>query len=122
MDVYSNVVVGELEIDLVALEDGGSRPLIYVVEVKSRPKQKLLHQLLKRVSLSDYVYAALPVRHYSYLLEVPEPLGSLAVDANHQVVYEIKKPTYIGNGWRLLEIMRSRPPRTDLREPGNALG
>ncbi|MEM0066233.1 MAG: hypothetical protein QW459_02745 [Sulfolobales archaeon] len=113
MDVYSNVIVGELEIDLVAFEDSRSRPLIYVIEVKSRPKQKLFHQLLKRVGLSDYVYAALPVKHYSYLLEIPEPVGSLAVDANRQIVYEIKKPTYVGNGWRLLEMLRSRPLRID---------
>ncbi|MEM2007255.1 MAG: hypothetical protein QW154_06430 [Sulfolobales archaeon] len=113
MAVYTNVLVGKLELDLVALENNSDRPLIYVIEVKSRPKHKLLHQLLNRVGLSDYVYAALPVKHYSYLLEIPEPAGSLAVDANYQIIYEIKKPIYIGNGWKLLEILRSRPLRVD---------
>lgn len=111
MEVYTNVLIDRLELDLVAIENAGGRPLIYIVEVKSRPKYKLLNQVLSRVGLSDYVYAALPVKHYFYLLEVPEPAGSLAVDADNQVIYEIKRPTYVGNGWRLLEVLRSRPLR-----------
>ncbi len=111
MEVRTNVFVGGLELDLVALEDSGVRPRVYVVEAKSRPKLKLLQQLLSRVELSDYVYAALPLRHYPYLLEVPEPLGSLAVDPDNQAVYEVRRPAYIGNGWRLLGLLGSRPLR-----------
>lgn len=109
MEIHSNVLVENLELDLIAVENASSRPLIYVIEVKSRPKHKLLYQLLSRVGISDYIYAALPIRHYSYLFEIPEPAGSLAVDIDNEVVYEIKRPTYIGNGWKLLEALRSRP-------------
>lgn len=115
METYSNVLVEDLELDLIAIEGTGSRPLIYVVEAKSRPKRKLICQLLNRVRFSDYVYAALPVRHYSYLLGVPEPAGSIAVDVDNGIVYELKKPTYVGNGWRLLEALRSRPLRYNQR-------
>ncbi len=121
MEVRTNVLVGGLELDLVAIEGSDRRPLVYVVEAKSRPKWKLLEQLLSRVELSDYVYAALPLRHYSYLLEVPEPAGSLAVDPENQVVYEIRRPAYVGNGWKLLKLLGSRPPRDnrwDRAEPG----
>ena len=111
MEVYTNVLVGGVELDLVAVESLPGRPVVYVVEVKSRPKSKLLNQVLNRLEVSDYVYAALPVRHYFYLLWVPEPVGSLAVDLENMVVYEIKKPKYVGNGGRLLEELRSRPLR-----------
>lgn len=111
MEVYTNVLAEKLELDLVIIENTSRRPLIYVIEAKSRPKHKLLYQLLDRVGLSDYVYAALPIKHYLYLLGIPEPVGSLAVDTDNQVVYEVKKPIYVGNGWKLLEKLRSRPPR-----------
>ncbi|MCS7099614.1 MAG: hypothetical protein RMH84_02600 [Sulfolobales archaeon] len=112
MRVYTNVFVDKLEVDLVAIEPAGRKPLVYVVEVKTRPKQKLLHQLLSRVSLADYVYAALPIRHYPYLLEIPRPAGSIGIDVDGHSIYEIKKPVYLGNGWKLLELVGSRPPQS----------
>lgn len=109
MEVYTNILVDGVELDLVALDRQGSRTVVYVVEVKSRPKRKLLEQVLSRVSISDYVYVALPARYYPFLLEVPPPVGSLAVELDSQIVYEIRKASYLGNGRRLLEKLRSRP-------------
>ncbi len=102
-------MVDGVELDLVALDHQGGRILVYVVEVKSRPKRKLLEQVLTRVHMSDYVYVALPARYYPFLLEVPPPAGSLAVELSSQAVYEIRKASYVGNGRRLLEKLRSRP-------------
>lgn len=121
MEVYTNLVIGGLELDLVAVEDLGDRSAVYVVEVKSKPKSRLLDQVLSRIRISDYVYAALPARHYLYLFEIPEPIGSLVIDLENMAIYEIRKPRYLGNGRRILESLRSRPlqrsqtPRTDAR-------
>jgi hypothetical protein len=109
MEVYTNILVDGVELDLVALDRQGGRTLVYVVEVKSRPKRKLLEQVLGRVGMSDYVYVALPARYYPFLLEVPPPIGSLAVELGSRAVYEIRRASYLGNGRRLLEKLRSRP-------------
>jgi hypothetical protein len=109
MEVYSNVLIDGVELDVVAIERARTRPIVHVVEVKSRPKSKLLYQILSRTRLSDYVYAALPARHYLYLKELPEVAGFLVVDIERQTIYEVKKAKYVGNGWRLLELLGVSP-------------
>lgn len=111
MEVYTNVFIGNIELDIVAIERASTRPIVHVVEVKTRPKSKLIYQILDRVKLSDYIYAALPAKHYPYLNQLPEVAGLLIVDAERQAIYEIRKARYIGNGWRLLELLGSRPLR-----------
>lgn len=111
MEVYSNLFIDGTELDLVAIERVGTRPMVHVVEVKSRPKSKLIHQILSRIKLSDYVYAALPAKYYLYLNQLPEVAGLLVVDVERRAVYEIRKAKYVGNGWRLLELLGTRPLR-----------
>lgn len=104
--VLKHVVVGGVELDLVALEESVQGVDVYVVEVKRRPRNRIVKQLEKRFLLADYLYVAVPLDLYTWALKRVDPrVGVLVLVRGEPRVLRMGR--YIGNGWRLLKALRS---------------
>jgi len=101
--VATNVFALGVEIDIIALFTG-SRPTVSVIEVKRRPKRKLVEQLKRRAQFSDLVFAAVPSRYVAAALHrIPQCFGVIAVDES--ITYVARGSDWFGRGSRLLHAL-----------------
>jgi len=105
-DVYKNVVVDGIEIDVLALEYTDSTASVYVIEVKRRPRTKVYKQLARRARIADYLYIAIPYIFYAWALKkIDTSIGIMLIKSGDIIV--LRSPRYLGNGKRLLECICS---------------
>ncbi len=101
-DVYKNIVVNGIEIDVLALEYTDNAVFVYVIEVKRRPRTKVYKQLARRARIADYLFIALPYVFYAWALKkVDLNIGIMLIMGSDIVV--LRSPRYLGNGKRLIE-------------------
>ncbi len=100
--VLRNFVVLGMEIDVVGVEFVGLDPYVYVFEVKRRPRNKLVKQLRKRMSVADYVYAVVPHYLYSWALKRVDPWAGIAVVMGEELKV-LRMGRYLGRGRRFIE-------------------
>ncbi len=107
--VYKNIVVNGVEIDVLGLEylESSPRPLVYVVEVKSRPKPKTYKQLMKRMMFTDYLYIAIPYQYYTWALtRLDREIGIMVIlDSDVRILRFAK---YLGRGSKILEYLNTK--------------
>jgi len=104
-DVYSYVWVNGLEIDVLALEHGFDRSYVYIYEVKSRAKPKLVKQVYNRIGLADYIYVVVPARLYPWVIKRLEPsIGVVFYLSGDLFIF--RQAGFIGNGARVLEFLK----------------
>jgi len=103
-EVYTHVVLDGLEIDVVAFEYQKSRPLVYIYEVKSRAKSRLLKQISRRVDLADYLYVVVSLNLYPWVLKKLEPFVGLILYIDKDL-YIVRKADFLGRGEKLLYLM-----------------
>jgi len=108
-EVSTHVRLDGTEIDVVAIERAEPRPLVTIVEVKRRPKVKLLKQLRSRLAIADYLYAAMPYVYYAWALERIDPRVGLLLFFNPERVEVFRKARFLGNGARYLELAAEPP-------------
>lgn len=104
-DVFNNIRVGEVEIDVLALEHQDERPLVHVYEVKSRPKPKLVKQIAKRMDMADYIYVVVPLSLYPWVIKKLEPGIGLILYVNDDL-YVFQKAEFLGRGMRVAKVLR----------------
>ncbi len=101
-DVYKNIVVDGIEIDVLALEYTYSAVLVYVIEVKRRPRTKVYKQLARRACIADYLFIAIPYVFYAWALKkIDTSIGIMLIMGSDVVI--LRNPRYLGNGRRLIE-------------------
>ncbi len=101
-EVYKNIVVNGIEIDVLALEYTGSAVFVYVIEVKRRPRTKVYKQLARRAQIADYLFIAIPYMFYAWALKkIDMSIGIMLIMGSDIVV--LRNPKYLGNGKRLIE-------------------
>ena len=118
--VMKNVIVDNTEIDVIALEvvSKDYRPLVYVIEVKRRPKPKVYKQLEKRLRLADYIYIAIPYFYYLWALKkIDQRIGIMVLLENE--LYVVRYAKYIGNGFVLLSNLKIDREFVDIAKPLN---
>jgi len=103
--VFKHVKIDDVEMDIVALEPGEQRPLVTIVEVKRKPKIKLLKQLRNRAEMADYVYAAVPYMYYSWALEKVDPRVGIMLYFSPERVEVFRRARYLGKGVRSLKLL-----------------
>jgi hypothetical protein len=104
LKVYKNVVLPCCEVDVIAVEGSAPRPLVYVFEVKTRVKPKLVKQVFKRFLFSDYVYVVVPYKIVAHLYsKVDGSVGIVVYYNGDFYIYRFAK--LLGNGYRLLDYM-----------------
>lgn len=102
--VFRNIVVGGVEIDVLALEYGYDAINVYVVEVKRRPRIKVYRQLMRRAGLADYLFIAIPYMFYAWALRKIDTYVGIMVIRDREV-YLLRNARYLGNGSKLLKLM-----------------
>jgi len=102
--VYRNIVVGGVEIDVLALERGYDVTSVYIVEVKRRPRIKVYRQLMRRAELADYLFIAIPYMFYAWALRKIDTYVGIMVIKDREV-YVLRNAKYLGNGDKLLKLM-----------------
>jgi len=106
LPVMKHVSVDDFEIDILAIEPGSPRDSVVIVEVKRRPKPKLLKQVFKRLEYADYVYVGVPYTWYAWAYnKLPRSVGVIVVIDNEAAI--LRSATWVGNGGRLLRKIRS---------------
>jgi len=104
-EVYTHVVLDGMELDVVAFEYQRRRPVVYVYEVKSRAKSKLLKQISRRADLVDYLYVVVPLNLYPWVLKKLESFVGLVLYMNSDI-YIVRKACFLGRGERLLQLLK----------------
>jgi hypothetical protein len=101
--VYKNYRVLEYEIDVLALENGGSRSIIHVFEVKTRVKPRLIKQLYRRIPFSDYIYVVIPYNLLAHVYRKIERMFGIVIYYNDDF-YIVKQPEFLNNGKNVCKI------------------
>lgn len=103
--VYSNIKLNSIEIDVLALEPALDRSIVYVYEIKTRPKNIIVDQLSKRMLIADYLYVVVPVNLYPWILrKISRSVGVIIYIDNDFHVF--KHAEFLGNGLRTIEEIR----------------
>lgn len=104
-EVYTHVFLRGLEIDVLALEPQKSRPLVYIYEVKSKPKPKLLKQISRRVDIADYLYVVVLPNLYPWILKKLEPFVGLILYVDNDL-YVFRKADFLGKGVKVINMLK----------------
>jgi len=85
--VFTNVILLDTEIDIVAIKECRNKHIVKIVEVKSLPKIKLVKQVHARACIAHYVYAGLPAQYRDWAFrKLPEWCGIMLVKNDDKVV------------------------------------
>jgi len=101
--VYKNYRVLGYEIDVLALENWSSRPIIHVFEVKTRVKPRLIKQLYRRIPFSDYIYVVIPYTLLTHVYRKIERVFGIVIYYNDDF-YIVKQPEFLNNGKNVCKI------------------
>ena len=102
--VYKNCKVLNYEIDVLAFENGSSRPLVHIFEVKTRVKSKLIKQLYKRILFSDYIYVVVPYNLITNVYKKINHMFGIVVYYNDDF-YVAKPPIFLNNGKNMHDLI-----------------